>query len=426
MQKKLPEKLPHLFDSKNIALCLSGGGYRAALFHLGVLRFLHRIGVLQNVKAISSVSGGSIISAHLVRMLKENEINRGLGFIDWEKQVSAPFREFVQNDIRTIPFITHLLWNWKFPKFRANHLEKKYKKKLTSFENKEGEITEIKLKDLPQTPKFIFNTANLTFGINWEFRRIKSGDYQIGYSEKISNWSLARAVMMSSCFPPIFGPVELNLSELDFKGGRYKKADQKTLLSRTQFTDGGVYDNLGLEPIDKIVNKNRAYDTVLVSDGGQPFAFDSPNFFVSKFMRYVSNTMNQVAGLRKQNFYTFKYKESTANNSYARYQGAYFGIGNGRQNERKSPFLGYSGILAKNVLAGIRTDLDHFTEEESQILENHGYFVAMMKLAREYPNLDLDKDVLNPPHIQWVDENKVKNVLKNSGSRLSLKRLYNG
>jgi NTE family protein len=42
-----------------IALCLSGGGFRASLFHLGALRRLHDLGILQRVSAISSVSGGA-------------------------------------------------------------------------------------------------------------------------------------------------------------------------------------------------------------------------------------------------------------------------------------------------------------------------------------------------------------------------------
>src|SRR6478752_2743861 len=47
------------------ALCLSGGGYRAALFHLGALLRLHATGRLHGVDVVSSVSGGSIASAWL-------------------------------------------------------------------------------------------------------------------------------------------------------------------------------------------------------------------------------------------------------------------------------------------------------------------------------------------------------------------------
>jgi predicted acylesterase/phospholipase RssA len=46
-------------------LALSGGGFRATLYHLGVVRFLRDAGILQEVTDIASVSGGSILSAHL-------------------------------------------------------------------------------------------------------------------------------------------------------------------------------------------------------------------------------------------------------------------------------------------------------------------------------------------------------------------------
>src|SRR6266496_649074 len=48
-----------------IALCLSGGGYRAMLFHLGALWRLNEIGYLPKLARISSVSGGSITAGVL-------------------------------------------------------------------------------------------------------------------------------------------------------------------------------------------------------------------------------------------------------------------------------------------------------------------------------------------------------------------------
>ena len=48
-----------------VGLSLSGGGFRAALFHLGALRRLNELGLLHQLDSISSVSGGSIISAFL-------------------------------------------------------------------------------------------------------------------------------------------------------------------------------------------------------------------------------------------------------------------------------------------------------------------------------------------------------------------------
>ena len=61
----IPGDVPTLRDPSKIALCLSGGGYRAMLFHLGTLWRLNELGYLGKLDRISSVSGGSITSGVL-------------------------------------------------------------------------------------------------------------------------------------------------------------------------------------------------------------------------------------------------------------------------------------------------------------------------------------------------------------------------
>jgi len=48
-----------------IDLCLSGGGFRATLFHLGVVDFLSQSRRLSSVRRVFGVSGGSLLAAHL-------------------------------------------------------------------------------------------------------------------------------------------------------------------------------------------------------------------------------------------------------------------------------------------------------------------------------------------------------------------------
>ena len=92
------------------ALCLSGGGYRAALFHLGACRRLNEWGILPNLSVISSVSGGSIFAGHLAKCIKRT--NRGC-FDDYERLVAVPFRAFAKIDIRTTSALRRLLpWEW--------------------------------------------------------------------------------------------------------------------------------------------------------------------------------------------------------------------------------------------------------------------------------------------------------------------------
>ena len=56
-------------DKKKIGLALSGGGYRAAAYHVGTLRALHKLGILNKVDVISSVSCIKTITKHLNKVL---------------------------------------------------------------------------------------------------------------------------------------------------------------------------------------------------------------------------------------------------------------------------------------------------------------------------------------------------------------------
>lgn len=53
-----------------IGLALSGGGFRAAFFHVGVLARLAELGLLRQVEVLSTVSGGSIVGATYYVRLK--------------------------------------------------------------------------------------------------------------------------------------------------------------------------------------------------------------------------------------------------------------------------------------------------------------------------------------------------------------------
>src|SRR5215467_506995 len=67
-RKDCPDRTP---EAQGIGLALSGGGYRATLFHAGALRRLNELGLLHQVKEISSVSGGSITNGQLAVFYKK-------------------------------------------------------------------------------------------------------------------------------------------------------------------------------------------------------------------------------------------------------------------------------------------------------------------------------------------------------------------
>src|SRR5437867_195424 len=76
------------------ALCLSGGGYRAMVFHLGALWRLNELGYLPKLARISSVSGGSITA--------------GVLGLKWQRlafdgqDVSGVFEQEIVQPIRTL------------------------------------------------------------------------------------------------------------------------------------------------------------------------------------------------------------------------------------------------------------------------------------------------------------------------------------
>ena len=393
------------------ALCLSGGGYRAALFHLGVLRCLHEMGILKKVELISSVSGGSILSAFFARRLFELRENGKKEIGDFETDIAAPFRDIVKNDIRTWPFFRYLPINWFAPNRRALALARNYTRLITTAKLAAGE-SELSLGDLPEQPKFVYCATDMTFGVNWEFSRERVGDYQAGHSKK-PDWPLALAVMASSSFPPIFGPYCHSLDPRDFTGGNYRPGnsdDRDALVRELTWSDGGVYDNYGMEPL------NDRYKVVIVSDGGAPFGYVGRSNIFGRLMRNVTVALNQAASLRKRIFFTGVTKSW--------YKGTLISIARLRESKPGIPFDGYSNPEVRSMIAGVRTDLDRFTDDEARILENHGYFEAFRRVTGksrlEIPNPNF---TLKTPHGEWEDEDKVRKALENSSKKFFLPRL---
>src|SRR5829696_8577369 len=93
---------------QGVALCLSGGGFRAALFHLGALRRLEELGVLTRLDAISSVSGGSIVAAHLAERLRACPAAGQRG-ADCRSRGAGPFRASCSRSMRSSLLLRRLL-----------------------------------------------------------------------------------------------------------------------------------------------------------------------------------------------------------------------------------------------------------------------------------------------------------------------------
>jgi len=407
-------------ELKGQGLALSGGGYRASLFHLGVARRLHELGVLQQVSRLSSVSGGSILAGYLAHRMLERGATQ-LAFDDWEAEVSAPFRQMVRKDIRTGLFMRHIAWNWFWPAPRARGLEKAFRKRI-------GARTLVELpKRSDEGIEFIFLATNIEKGTPWRFTSGKIGTYTTP-----ADMTIAEAVAASACFPPIFGPIKV-------------KKDGRTI---GHLTDGGVYDNTGMEPI---WNSNKV---VLVSDAGTPFDFKVPKWFGSRIMRYVDIGRNQVGALRRRaiirrlhrHYQTVRDDQgpspcslSGENDCYMHERrvtdkptGAFWRLASSKQgfcencsdefaHEVKvleQDWYGYPEELQQSRIGEIRTDMDSFTKAESKILENHGYFMADLAIRRHARHLGDMQTEFRVPHRDVLDIATVRKALRVSHSRL--------
>jgi NTE family protein len=386
-----------------IALCLSGGGFRAALFHLGALRRLHELEILQRVAAISSVSGGSIFAAFLATRLSQTGRPLAAGIVDWQNEIAQPFRAFCGRDLRTLPVLLNLPWNWVWPTPLLRQLEDRYRTRLTG----------LALRDLPATPRFTLCATDLTFGVNWEFHREGARDYQAGRLSLAAAWPLARAVTASASFPPVFGPMSVRQRAEDYQGGDYPAAAGSKLRRRIELTDGGVYDNMGLEPVWK------HWTHVLISDCGAPFDFRVDTTPLRRLLRYTAVVTNQTRALRLRLFF--------GDTNAGRYHGAYWSLTSGvkpTNTAGDAAYAGYSQTLADDVLSKVRTDLDSFSEAEMSVLENQGYFTAERSIRKHAAELvSPGAKPAEPPYPEWTDEAKVRRELRDSARRISFRRI---
>jgi len=265
-----------------IALCLSGGGYRAMLFHSGALWRLNELGYLSKLDRVSSVSGGSITAGVLALNWNRLAFDAQGVATELTTEVIAPICAMANVDI-DIPDILKGLF---LPGTVADKVVASYKEHLF------GQAT---LQDLPDKPRFVINATNVQSGALWRFSKPYNADWRVGVVPN-PNTLLAVAVGASSAFPPVLSPARLKLDPNSFTPGSGAELQREPYTSDVFLTDGGVYDNLGLETAWKV------YSTILVSDGGGHLApEESPDTDWAHHALRVNDLIdNQVRSLRQR------------------------------------------------------------------------------------------------------------------------------
>ena len=338
---------------EGIALCLSGGGYRAMVFHVGMLWRLHQTGILSQVKRISCVSGGAITAAQLGMRWRQLDHTGDVGDATFIANVVTPIRRLADKTIIDIPGI---VLGAVLPGPIGDHVTAAYREHLF------GSAT---LQDLPADddgPRIVINATNLQSGALWRFSRPYMRDWRVG--EVVNpTVSLATAVGASSAFPPLLSPQVITLNKADFTRNSGADLQFPPYTTRVVLTDGGVYDNLGLETAWK------RYKTILVSDaGGRMQPEEAPKHdWVRQSYRVLNMIDNQVRALRKRQVIgSYKGKTRT---------GAYWGIGTNIANYKLPDALDCP-LSRTRALATIATGLERLDPRTQKRLINWGYAVA--------------------------------------------------
>lgn len=261
-------------------LCLSGGGYRAMVFHVGVLWRLNELGWLAKLDRISSVSGGSITAG----VLGLNWAKLGFGangiasnFVD---QVVTPIRKIAGKTIDEKSVFGGIFSSV------AAQVAKYYDELL---------FHGATLQDLPDRPRFVINSTNEQTGALFRFSKPYMADYRIGQVPN-PRVSLAKAVGASSAFPPVLSPAMLEMPAGAMQDQPGTDLHRPPFTTKLCLTDGGVYDNMGLETVWK------SHKTVLVSDAGKKIdpEEDPHHDPIRQTLRVLDLIDNQVRSIRKR------------------------------------------------------------------------------------------------------------------------------
>jgi predicted acylesterase/phospholipase RssA len=425
-----------------IGLALSGGGFRAALYHIGVLAKLAELDLLRKVEALSCVSGGSIIGAHYyleVRRLmheKADEEIKKEHYVEIVQRIESEFLAGVQTNVRTSvvanPF-ANLRVIFSSTYSRTMRLGELYEKRIFS-RVEDGEGTEPrwlnKLKIQPKggpekfnpkndnwrraakVPMLILNATTLNTGHNWQFTATWMGEPPSPIDSEVDgNYRLRRmyyddapeghrgirlghAVAASSCVPGIFEPLALHdLYEepgdgLNKKPG--KKWDKKLVV---RLVDGGVYDNQGTSSL-----LDQGCNILLVSDAsGQMNTENDPG----SGLLAVPLRTNSVLQARVR---VAQYRELSAQRRASILRGLMFihlkkdlpvkPLDWINCPDPQDPSGSDSKVTnyrinkgAQERLAAIRTDLDSFSDTEARALMISGYRMTDFELRRSLPEL---------------------------------------
>ncbi|MDN7805804.1 patatin-like phospholipase family protein [Burkholderia gladioli] len=365
-----------------LGLAVSGGGVRAAAFHAGVMKYLAEAGSLEHVQHISSVSGGSLF------------IGLVLSRAGYKWPSSQQYRDFVYNDVKSTLTSTSLQLssaiqlfanplNWRFFLSRANVLEKTIRSVWK---------IDAPLSALDNSPTWSVNGTTAETGRRFRFKNGSFGDYQLGYADT-NSLSLASALAVSAAFPGGIGPLSIKTDRFNWQKRSEWDSGEPAVKSNPPFKklhlyDGGVYDNLGIEPLfdcgAQSLKKGEGtphINRLVVSDAGAPFvqARISHPLNPLRFKRIADIALDQTRALRVRSFANFLIENPGAGlylqiGADPRAQIATFGSGRAIQSALMA--TDWLDVKSVKAAAAVPTSLNRMSEEEFLLVSQHGYETA--------------------------------------------------
>ncbi len=366
-----------------IGLALSGGGVRAAVFHLGVLARLAQDDLLENVTFLSTVSGGSIATG-LVYTLAGGHWPSSRAFLT--AVLPEIRRRLTTSSIQRDCVLRGIRRPWLLARGRARVIAES----LRHSWGMRGLLT-----DLPITPHWAINAATFETGKGWRFEPRRMGDYAVGYVSE-PPFPIAEAVAASAAVPLFIGPLVLRTGDYrweryDSEFGEIPRADgggrdalpgrlrpaPRPPFKRLRLWDAGVYDNLGAEPFFKDGRLRPEVTFLIVSDASAGLALSCLDKLLGG-KRLVDIARDQVRGLRARMIVDYFGRNPDS--------GAYLRIGNTAaylvRRARVDP-TGYADLLAAGLpepearlAATLGTHLKRLDPTVFDRLYRHGWEVA--------------------------------------------------
>ena len=415
-------------NSQRLGLGLSGGGFRASFYHIGVLAKMAELGMLKHVESISTVSGGSIVGAAyylLVKELLERKPDKEIVDADYVRiveRLETHFLTAVQKNLRMLTFANPVK-NMKMtlPHYsRSDTIGELYEKYIYQPLIEVGE-RRILMSDLLiqpagcegsfhpwdkengnpartcKVPVLILNATSLNSGHNWYFTARSMGEVpprnlffrdidkrdryrRVRYDEittREKSFKLGAAVAASAGVPGLFPPMAVS--------NLYKDR-------RVQLVDGGVYDNQG---IAGLLDPDFLCSDFIISDAsGQGDATDNPT---TDLFPVLINSSGIMSGrVREEMVNSLEISHDSDGIAYFHLKRGLFAkdieFNKGGVSDKAGVKMSH-GIVSseeefevaaemQRALAKMRTDLDSFTDVEAGCLQADGYQMSEPRLLK--------------------------------------------